>query len=249
MIEAKTLCQSCIERGLPPNEAIGLWQSMPICDTCLQPLIENLNQVPPAPNQVEIEVKNAIEFVEELEKLFDKFPIASEQVLRSHDDFYNHRALANINIPAGILEKIIDNRKSIIFALNRRNEPDVIRLQEIKREERAKAGIVGIEKSKKEHIKLGSSTAKRTQIQKHAKQLSITYEEAENQAKDARQKEFAGILRNEKQNVQPKAVGERDTREILEAVRERVSEPRTSNNNSRVSGSRCPNCKKFTCIC
>lgn len=257
MIEAKTLCQSCIERGLQPNEAIGLWQDMPICDDCLKPLIENRNEgIQPAENQVEIEVKNAIEFVEELEKLFEKFPIASEQVLRSHDDFYNHRALANINIPVQELDKIIDQRKSIIFALNRRNEPDVLRLQQIKREERERAGIVGVEKSKRE-VNKNPSNIKRAQLEKIAKQLGISLEEMQNWGQEARQKLFAGVLRNEKQDAKPKGETE-STRDILETVKGNVQSRGLLGNvaeahkptQSTVTGTgRCPTCRKFTCVC
>lgn len=259
MIEAKTLCQSCIERGLEPKEAIGLWQSMPICDDCLKPLIENRNEgIPPAENQVDIKVEEAIQFVEQLEILFDKFPIASEMVLRSHDDFYNHRALANVNIPADILEKIIDQRKSIIFALNRRNEPDVLRFQQIKREEREKAGIVGIDKSKKENKKLPPSAAKEAQIKKIAKQLNMSYEAAEKMMQAGREKEFAGVLRNDIQSTKSKQVGERETTKgILEGIKEQIKASEGSRSNqvsptsaSSISGTgRCPNCKRFTCVC
>lgn len=172
------LCQFCIEHdNLNPNVASKRWANdFYICSECYSGLLDNL-----------------LSFPNHFSEL-----ITSEQILQSRDQIFNHHHAAIVNLSKDDVEQKIEEYKKILFTVRIFAEDATDYINKCKQEERAKAGLQGIEKSKKEKTKtisskLGGSADDKLK-EKMAKTLGITVKQLEQMGKQARATEFQSLL-------------------------------------------------------
>lgn len=240
------LCQSCIERQISPANIAKLqYQGLPICEDCLNPLLDNVidrQEVQLAKEVSEDRLANALLQFDGLAQISDNWALTREETLTSHEDFYNYNAPAIINLSLQELETLINRRQSILFATKKHIERIQETIDKIKAKEREEKKVRGIEKSLSEVSKKPSSV-KSDQQAKLAKAMGISLEQLKAIGAQARQAEFGDLLQGKVQSTINQPVG---IREILQTVKQdsKTSEVKTSS-----VGKRCNECKKFTCIC
>jgi len=150
-----TLCQFCIDRQLEPNEAIGIYEKQPICSVCLDAYMENQLLVGnPIPEQTEDKKQLALKLLDAFEELCEKWPLKGEESLINHEDFYNHRPPAIINLSLTEIQEIYSRRQSILFAIKHKDMHWYTKVEEMKRSAREQANLTGLAKSVKEKSKI-----------------------------------------------------------------------------------------------
>ena len=186
MTEETTLkCQSCLDRQIPQTkDTVGLYEGNPICEDCLGALLdikeahhfENENVVIDKAT-LEARREKAIELLDELELVYDKWPLTREETLKCHEDFYNHRPPAIVNCSLAELEIIFARRKGILYAVRHKDERWSNEIDKLKRKAREEANLVGILKGKAEITKkITPSGESLKQKEKLAKKLGISLE-------------------------------------------------------------------------
>jgi hypothetical protein len=213
MIPTETIelkCQSCIDRQIPQTSALaGLWQGNPICDECLNAIMENKDEThfenPDKidPNSFEERKRRAFEVLEDLEKIFENWPLTREETLKCHDDFYNHRPPAIVNCTLAEIEEIFSRRKGILYAVRHKDERWSNEIDKLKRAAREEANLTGLGKSKKE---VGKKLVPTNEISaqaeaKMAAALGITVEALRVIKATAREKKFEAIVGQTKDQI------------------------------------------------
>ncbi len=221
-------CQSCIERQLAePNDAIGLYLDMPICDSCLTPIMANKENIQADSIAITSDKDSlserkarALSLLDGFYESFDNFPMTAEEVLSARDDFYNHRAPALINMSVDEIKTIINRRKAVLFAIRIKDEQWSTIIEQLKNEARVTAGLTGVAKSIKEKAKKPSEFSNE-KAKKLAKMLGISVSQLEAMGADARTTEFAGIIGND---TKEKAVeGNQSAKQSLQNIQSKLS--------------------------
>ena len=191
-------CQYCLERQLEPNEAIGLWQKLPICDACLGPILDNQTDInrefmKDDDNQARLEL--AFKLLDQLEEIYDQWPFSADETLSLHEHFYNHKPPAIINCSLKEIEQIYQRRKGILFTVRHKDERWATDIDNLKRSLREEANLTGIQTSRKEKGKVVSlSGVKKQQLEKLAKQLGVSVELLLQQGAKKKQEEFEELV-------------------------------------------------------
>lgn len=225
--ERKILCQSCLERGLEPNEAVYSWQGSPICDVCLGPILDNMNDVNletpiGLDEDLPTRIQKALLILDELEKLSNAWPLTKEETLKCHEDFYNHRPPAIANLSLTEIESIFSRRKGILFAVRHKDERWANEIDSRKNEERERNFL----KSKKEVTKkIVKNETQRKQNEKFAQALGLTLEAYEAVILKGKEQKFEEIT-----GVKPtkEVVKRSDTGDVLKQLQEDIKAKRVS---------------------
>jgi hypothetical protein len=149
------VCQYCLDRQIEPNEAIGLYKKLPICDACLGTMIDNTNErseVKPETktDTLEARIDTALALMDEFERLFSGWPLSADETLLCHENFYNHQPPAVANLSLIELEQINSRRKGFLFAVRHKDERWSVEISNLKRKLREEANLTGLEVSRKE---------------------------------------------------------------------------------------------------
>lgn len=196
MSEVVTLCQYCLDRGLEPNEAIGLYNKLPICDPCLGPIMDNKSDAPDTETRrdetIEDRKTRALELLDEFEALFERWPLTADETLLSHGDFYNHRPPAIVNCSLEEIQAIYSRRKGILYAIRHKDERWYTDIENLKRKQREQANLTGIAKSTKVYGSKKSPIGDEAKA-KLAKKLGISIAQLDAMGKESREKEFIAI--------------------------------------------------------
>ncbi len=193
-----TLCQYCLDRGLEPSEAIGLYQKLPICDACLGPLMNNKSDGPDGQkigDSLEARREKALRLLDQFEELCSEWPLTADETLLTHADFYNHRPPAIVNCSLDELLAIYSRRKGLLYAIRHKDEKWYTEIEILKRTAREEANLTGILKSKEQKIK-APSAINLAQKEKLAKSMGISVAELEEMGKASREREFTKIVGN-----------------------------------------------------
>lgn len=224
-------CQTCLDRGLEPNEAIYSWQGLPICDACLGPLMDNVNDIPlNAPvtlgeHTLDDRKKIAAALLDQLEGLMDNWPLTKEETQKCHEDFYNHRPPAIVNLSLSQAQAIFSRRKGILFAVRHKDERWATDIENLKREQREAANLVGIAASKKETGKrVVSESVQREKNAKVAASIGLTLEQYEATLSAARVARFEMVVENPGVTKNIPFVQTTKTGEILEDLKAKIKE-------------------------
>lgn len=233
------LCQSCLDRGLEPREAIGLWQDLPICDACLGPLMDNVNAInldtPIGEEKRDERIEHAKGILDKLEELMNEWPLTAEETLKCHEDFYNHRPPAIVNLKLSEIQAIYSRRKGILFAVRHKDERWATDIESLKRTKREEANLTGIAASKKEIVKkVVSDEVQREKNRKIAASVGLTLEQYEATIIDARKTRFELVVGNEGSKNVP-FVKTTPTGEILEDLKAKVKERQKSDVKPRIN--------------
>lgn len=220
------LCESCLERGLPPNEAIGLYLNRPICDPCLGPIMENkanIQEEGVPDNTLALEDKTAIaiKLLDKLESIFDNWPLTADETLQAHEDFYNHRPPAVENCSVEELVQINSRRKGLLYAIRHKDERWSTEIEILKRTRREEANLTGIQKSIKERKKAPSAVSKEAKA-KLAKAMGMTLEQLEAMGQQSREAEFGKIIKSSPANPAPISASPSSSRGILGALQAKL---------------------------
>jgi hypothetical protein len=196
----KKYCQSCIERGYGLKLATREWtKDYYICDECFEPLLNSL--VSHDTTRAEIEqVKNLPKvdspFIQQFYSLLNIPPhlqyVKSDDVLRHRNEIFNYHAPALVNMSLDQIKEQIENYQIMLFQIKVGLEPLTDYINKIKHEERTKANIEGIKKSKTE-VSKGTSKVKISKEEKEAKALGLTLEKYQEMVKKAKVREFEKI--------------------------------------------------------
>lgn len=194
---AMTLCQSCLDRGLEPREAIGLYNKLPICDPCLGAIMDNKSDAPDNSRSEATSLasrkQRALEMLEQFEELAANWPLTAEETLLTHSDFYNHRPPALVNCTLEEIKEIYSRRKGLLYAIRHKDERWYTEIEQAKREAREKANLTGMLKSKEQKVR-APSAINLAQREKLAKSMGITLAELEAMGKASREREFVAIV-------------------------------------------------------
>jgi hypothetical protein len=195
----KKYCQSCIERGYGLKLATREWaKDYFICDDCFEPLVNAL--VDYDAGRAEIErvkslVTNDTPFLNQFYDLIGRPQelrfTRSEEILqlKNRNDIFVHHAKPLVNMSIEEVKEQIENYQVMLFNIKIGLEPLTDYINKIKHEERIKANIEGVKKSKAEVTKAG----KLTKEEKEAKALGMTLERYREMVKKAKEREFDKI--------------------------------------------------------
>lgn len=196
----KKYCQSCIERGYGLKLATREWtKDYFICDECFEPLLNNLvshDSVRAEVNQIkDLPIKVDSPFISQFYQLLNipehlQF-VKSDDVLRHRNEIFNYHAPALVNKELSEIQEQIENYQIMLFQIKIGLEPLTDYINKIKHEERTKANIEGIKKSKSEVTK---SKVKLSKEEKEAKALGMTFEKYQEMVKKAKEREFQKIV-------------------------------------------------------
>ena len=225
-------CQSCIERQLKePEDAVGLYKNLPICDKCLGAIMSNMENVQADSisitsdkDSIESRRALALQMLDSFESVFDNFPLTAEEVLTARDDFYNHRAPALINCTTEQIKTIINRRKAVLYAIRIKDEQWSTIIEQLRNEARREAGLVGVAKSIKEKVKQPSGYSD-DKAKKLAKMMGISVAQLNAMGADARATEFKGIVGAktvEEADTRTKFQHDKTTRSSLERIQENL---------------------------
>lgn len=233
-----TLCQYCLDRGLEPSEAIGLYQKLPICDACLGPLMNNKSDAPDEASKghaLESRIALALAMLDQFETLAANWPLTADETLLVHADFYNHRPPALVNMTIDEIQSVYSRRKGLLYAIRHKDERWYTEIEVAKRDAREKANLTGMLKSKEQKVK-GTGTTSLAQKEKLAKMMGITVAELDAMGQASREKEFVKIVGNP---ITPVRIAEgvhgpSGARKELDELKEKVlkvSEPKVKRKN------------------
>jgi len=197
--DGKKYCQSCIERGYGLKLATREWsKDYFICDDCFEPLINSLVNYDATRAQVE-RVKNIASSNEPFLNQFYEIlniPVPlrftrSEEILqlKNRNDIFVHHAGALVNKNLEEIKEQIENYQVMLFQIKIGLEPLTDYINKIKAEERTKANIEGVKKSKAEVTK-----TKMSKEEKEAKALGMSVERYKEMVKKAKEREFDKIV-------------------------------------------------------
>jgi hypothetical protein len=196
--KTKKYCQSCIERGYGLKLATREWsKDYFICDDCFEPLVNSLVNYDATRAEVE-RVKNLPKrnepFINQFYELMSipeplRFTRSEEILqLKNRNDIFVHHAQALVNMNLEEVKAQIENYQVMLFQVKIGLEPLTDYINKIKHEERTKANIEGIKKSKAEVTKV-----KMSKEEKEAKALGMTLEKYQEMVKKAKLREFNKI--------------------------------------------------------
>lgn len=201
--DGKKYCQSCIERYGNLVPASREWTpGYFICDDCLTPLLQSqldydsgrveqarqgLKAQPISNSPMLNQVYELMEIPKEL-----RFNDAN-QVLQNRNDIFNYHAPAIVNKTVEEISQQVEVLSILLFQIKIAIEPRQAYIDKVKYEERAKAGLSGLNKSEKEFTKRAKSGVKLSQDEKMAKTLGISVEKYREMASAARKTEFKKI--------------------------------------------------------
>jgi len=221
------LCEYCLERGLEPQPSIGLYQGRSICDPCLAPIMDNKNNVQeegiPSEGTLEEKKALALKILDSFEELFKNWPLTADETLQAHEDFYNHRPPAVINCSIDELIQLNSRRKGLLYAIRHKDERWSTDIEVLKRSERERANLTGIQKSIKEKKKAPSAISLEAK-KKLAKSMGITLEQLEAMGQQSREAEFGKILKSSPANPAPPSPQPTSSRGILGALQSKLKE-------------------------
>ena len=193
-----TLCEYCLERGLDPGEAVGIYLKRPICDPCLGVIMDNKSDGPDTTKVSDEELLaerkvRALALLDQFEELFDNWPLTADETLLSHSDFYNHKPPAIVNCSLEQIQAIYSRRKGILYAIRHKDERWYTEIEQLRRTARKQANLTGIAKSVKERNKAPSQVSIDAK-KKLAKTLGITIAQLDAMGKQSREEEFKQIV-------------------------------------------------------
>jgi hypothetical protein len=235
-----------IQKRIKPNEACGTWQDLPICNECLGALVKN-DYPDILPDQGISDLDKAKELFQEFDTLLEDWPLTSEECLNSRESFFTWRAPALVNMTEAEIEKIIDRRKSFLFAARVILEPEIEYIEKLKADRRAEAKLKGEDISGKEFTKVKKTSTKTSKQQKlnesMAKTLGITVAElearmlaAEKKVKAETFKELTGV---EVKELGPTVIqnekAAENTKEILQDLKAKIEEKRKPASDQSIS--------------
>lgn len=255
----RILCHSCIERQVEsPNESVGVFQNLPYCGACMEPLIDNyiatnnvsLEDEPAEESKIELALKQFAEF----EALAEGFALTKDETLRSHDDFFNYKANAIVNMTIEELESRIDKFQAVLFATKKHVEKIQEAIDRVKAKSRAEIRGLQVNKSLKESSKVVVEKAQDKKLESLAKALGISVAQLRKQMGIARQEEFKGVLEGKPQRkeVTKEAEGP-SAKKVLNELKAKILQQHEDKlplmPPSTTSAARCPICSKRSCIC
>lgn len=243
------LCQSCLDRQVEsPNEAIGQWANLPICDECLGPLMDNLansqtQTVDSDPNSLPARIERSKGLLIPLEVNWE---LTEEEVLKSRDDFFNHHPPAVINLTPEEIKRRISFLKGILFAYRIKAERWATIIESLRAEERQKQGLINVTKSIKEVSK--KSKTSKAQLEKLAKALKMDISTLENVGQQARIEEFGNLPVSGEKGTKIKTENEYAIKSALTQLQSQLkAENKIVETPKKVV--RCQVCGKLTCVC
>jgi len=231
-MEAK--CQSCIDRGLEPHDAIYSWQGQPICDVCLGPLVDNGLEIqtsssPSGEGEIDPRKIKANEILDQLEILISSWPLTAEETLQCHEDFYNHRPPAIANLTLKQIEEVYSRRKGILFAVRHKGERWATDIENLKRKKREEANLTGIAASKREVSKrVPSDEITREKNRKLAAGIGMTLEQYEAIIIQAKVERFEKVVGAKADSKNVPFVKTTSTGEILEDLKAKIKDRQKS---------------------
>jgi len=190
-------CQSCIERYKITKPATRQWaENYYICDECFQPLINNVLGIP---TDSDIASKPLDKESPMVNQLYDLLEVPQhlrtynqDKFLKVYTDLFNYQStmIANLELK-DLVSKLEEYR--LMFSVIKKGyvEAYVSKIDSLKREARAQAGLAGEEKSRKEHSKVKPSNVKLSQQESLAKRLGISVEQLEAASKFAKVEQTA----------------------------------------------------------
>lgn len=194
----KKYCQSCIERGYGMKLATREWtNNYFICDECLEPLINSLVNhdgeravIERIKTEVNCDSPQLNQFYDLLNRPKELRFTRSEEILqlKNRNDIFVHHAQALVNMSQDEIRAQLEFYQVMLFNIKEGMNPLVDYINKIKADERSKANIEGIKKSKTEvtKTKLGKE-------EKEAKALGMTIERYREMVKKAKEREFEKI--------------------------------------------------------
>lgn len=199
----KKYCQSCLERGYGLNLATREWtKDYFICDACFEPLLNNLVNHDTTRAEIErikTDIKVDSPFIKQFYELLNIPPhlqyVKSDDVLRHRNEIFNYHAPALVNMSLEEIQEKIENYQIMLFQIKVGLEPLADYINKVKHEERTKANIEGIKKSKDSVAK--TSKSKMSKEEKEAKALGMTLEKYQEMVKKAKLREFEKLTGTE----------------------------------------------------
>ena len=148
-------------------------------------------KIPQIPETFEARKVRALEVLNELEEIYDKWPLDREETLKCHEDFYNHRPPALVNCSLAEVEQIFSRRKGILYAVRHKDERWSNEIEQLKRAAREEAKLTGLVKSRKEITKKLTPTGESKKAkEKLAASLGLTLEKLLDIEREAALKKF-----------------------------------------------------------
>jgi hypothetical protein len=199
-----TLCQSCMDRGLEPREAIGLYHKLPICDPCLGAIMDNKLAEPDDgiredPNSLPFRLERAKKVLDKFEEIYAEWPLTAEESMNFHQDFYNHCPPAIVDCSLDQLLVIHSRRKGLLWAMRHKEARWQSDIEIQKQTAREQANLTGMLKSKKEKVK--PSALNLEWKKKQAKSMGITVEQLDAMGKESQEREFAKVVETEVKRI------------------------------------------------
>lgn len=226
-----TLCQSCLDRGLEPNEAICLYHKLPICDKCMGAIMDNKLDGPDEtkldPTSLEARKERAFGILDEFEKLTADWPLSAEESQNLHADFYNHCPPAIVNCSIEQLLLIHSRRKGLLWAMRHKEARWQSEIEIQKRTAREQANLTGMLKSKSEKTK-GPSAINLEYKKKLAKTLGVSLEVLEAEGRKSQEREFAKIVEFDVKKIPSGVSGGLGAKSELEQLKAKVLETSAS---------------------
>ncbi len=227
------ICQSCIDRQInPPNPAEYTYKNLPICDPCLEPIMRNNENISEAELDIlkkldfENRKQKAIALLDELEAIFNDWPLTADETLTCHSDFYNHKAPAIINMTLEQVLEVYKRRKGLLFAVRHKDEVWSNQIDILKRAAREEANLDGIVKGKKEISKKVKATGySLASKEKEAKALGISLEQLQAMDRALNAEKFDAMVGQKKDTipeVYPPVIAKESTKEILRNLQLKV---------------------------
>lgn len=210
----------------PPNTATREWQSgMFYCDECFDSLIQNMTGIPVDNISNEIKrtlantgITNVSESNESnengkkyplLQLVYDKLNIPPElrytsidTVCRNHEQFFNFSAPSVVNKTIEELASVIEEMACIMFVVKYLPEPHELQIKKLKAERRKENNLSNLDDSKEEYAKVPKSSkgaiskTQEKQLESLAKAMGITVEQARDNLKKARERDFNRLVGN-----------------------------------------------------
>jgi len=200
-------CQSCLDRQIESSSPIvGLWQEQPICEDCLGALHDKMEAHHSVIDENSLDARKlkALGLLDQIEKIYEGWPLTREESLKCHEDFYNHRPPAVINCSLAELEIIFARRKGILYAIRHKDERWSNEIDKLKRAAREEANLTGILKSKKEYTKqIKPSGESLKQKEKLAAKLGISLEKMLQIDREIAEEKFGKMIGQKKDEIKP----------------------------------------------
>lgn len=227
-------CQSCLDRQVEQTaDVVGLWQKQPICEQCLEAIMKNQDDYH-FDNQGEAEESfiarkaRALKLLDDLEEIYEKWPLDREETLSCHEDFYNHKPPALVNCSLAEIEEIYKRRKGLLYAVRHKDEHWSEVIEALKRDERKRHNLEGIEKSRKEVKKKGPISAESIkEKEKIARQLGIPVEKVLEMFQNARVEKFEKLIGQKKDTIPeiypPVRENSSSSGDILRGLQEKIA--------------------------